>query len=74
MKQALTSTDGLKGRDGTVKAEEWFFYRSEKMPVRAVRIEAGKNQLRTRLYLRGSRLLQVTVAGPTCRCRTVRSV
>ena len=54
--------DGLKGKDGKVKAEEKM---KGPYPGRAVRIEAGKNTVRSRLVLGGSRLYQVTVAGPT---------
>lgn len=54
--------DGLKGKDGKVKAEERM---KGPYPGRAVRIEAGKNTVRTRLILVGSRLYQVTVTGST---------
>jgi hypothetical protein len=57
--------DGLKGKDGKVKAEEERTLGPEKHPGRAVRIEAGKNTVRARLFLVGTRLYQVTVAGAT---------
>lgn len=54
--------DGLKGKDGKVKAEEPL---KGPYPGRAVRIEAGSNTIRTRLVLVGTRLFQVTVVGKT---------
>lgn len=57
--------DGLKGKDGRVNAEEETTIGPDRHPGRAVRIEAGKNTVRARLYLVGTRLYQVTVAGAT---------
>lgn len=54
--------DGLKGKDGKVRAEERM---RGPYPGRAVRIEAGSNTVRTRLVLVGTRLFQVTVTGKT---------
>ena len=50
--------DGLKGKDGKVKRED----RSK--GGRTVVIEAGRNLMHARLLLVGTRLFQVTVAGP----------
>ena len=54
--------DGLKGKDGKVTAEKPL---KGPHPGRAVRIEAGRNTVRSRLVLVGTRLYQVTVAGST---------
>ena len=53
--------DGLKGRDGKLKSEEKL---RGPHPGRTLRIEAGRNLVRARLVVAGSRLFQVTVAGP----------
>lgn len=55
--------DGLKGKDGRVKPEKPVGAVPPGVFGRAVRIEAGRNVVRARLYLVGTRLIQVTVAG-----------
>ncbi len=49
--------DGLKGKDGKIKRED-------RKGGRTLQIEAGRNVIHARLVLVGSRLFQVTVAGP----------
>ncbi len=51
--------DGLKGKDGRIKRDE------RKNGERFVQIEAGRNVVHARLVLVGSKLFQVTVAGPS---------
>lgn len=55
--------DGLKGQDGTVKVDEPRTLGDDKVPARDVRIEAGKNGIRSRLILVDRRLVQVMAAG-----------
>ena len=57
--------DGLKGSDGEVKVDKALTLGEDKVPARDVRIEAGKNGIRTRLILVDRRLLQVMAVGKT---------
>lgn len=55
--------DGLKGQDGVVKADQALTLGDDKVQARDVRIEAGKNGIRTRLILQDRRLVQVMAVG-----------
>lgn len=58
--------DGLKGKDGRVVSDaEVQFADPTQTSYRQIRIEAGRNVIRVRLYLVGSRLYQVLVIGDT---------
>lgn len=56
--------DGLKGKDGKLRMEkEVTLKNSPASSYRDLRIEAGSNVIRVRLYLVGTRLYQVMVTG-----------
>ena len=55
--------DGLKGTDGEVKTDKAQTLGDDKAQIRDVRIEAGKNGIRTRLILVDRRLIQVMAVG-----------
>ena len=55
--------DGLKGTDGEVKVDKPQTLGDDRAQIRDVRIEAGKNGIRTRLVLVDRRLVQVMAVG-----------
>jgi len=57
--------DGLKGTDGKVISDRETNFGPDKIPGREIRIEAGKNVIRARVFLAGNRLYQVMVTGKT---------
>ena len=56
--------DGLKGPDGKLLTDGELTVGEAKHPGRELVIEAGRNLIRARVYLVGTRLYQVTVTGP----------
>ena len=56
--------DGLKGKDGKVTTDVDVKFTDETKPsYREIRIEAGNNVIRARVFMVGSRLYQVMVTG-----------
>jgi hypothetical protein len=55
--------DGLKGADGTVKADKEITFGDGKHPARDVTVEAGKTTIRAKLILVDRRLYQVMLTG-----------
>ena len=56
--------DGMKGTDGKVTADEELEQKDDHRGGRYVRVEAGRNAIRARAFLVGTRLYQVMVTGP----------
>ena len=55
--------DGLKGTDGKVTRDDETTLGTDKISGRDLRIEAGKNVIRARVFLADNRLYQVMVTG-----------